>query len=113
MSIINARIENVSLFHEDHGMLTAFLDLTWPGNGQGFGGYVLYSPGRPQDPSMAGWFIWRVMETVGVMQWEQLKGQFVRAQSDGGLLKAIGHITDEKWFSPKDEWEKYKSGLVL
>lgn len=46
MEIRNAIIEKARIARDDHGFLTAYLDLDFGGQHQGFGGYVLYLPKR-------------------------------------------------------------------
>lgn len=114
MSVIrNARISSTQLGYEDHGILTCWLHLVFSGSGQGFGGYGLDAPpiaraaGFEREPSVvAGFWIARILKTIGVSQWEDLKGKFVRVESadEWGLIDGIGHITDDAlWFHPKRE----------
>lgn len=75
-------IERTSLGREDHGIFTAQLHCAGAGTGIGVGGYSLDTP----DPdSKSPWnrigtafgldHIIRIMETVGVDEWEQLRGK--------------------------------------
>jgi len=98
----NAIIESTMLGYEDHGMLTCFLNLKQQGLGQGFGGYRL--------DSSKGWslgtdfWVKRILQVTGVGKWEDLKGTYVRVEGeDFGVIKGIGHITDDKWFYPEKE----------
>ncbi len=102
----NAIIESVSIDCGDHGVLSAHLTLNYGGTGQVFGGYCLYSPHRSGDPgNYAGLFFWRVLEVVGVTEWSRLKGQTVRVKASGSKVEAIGHIVNDKWFNPSEEFE--------
>src|ERR1039457_3436546 len=48
-------------------------------------------------------FITRVMETVGVISWADLKGKHVRALQDSGKVHKIRHILeDELEFDPQE-----------
>lgn len=87
---------------EDHGCLTCFLMLKQKSSGQGFGGYRLDAP--------KGWSIYtdfwvkRILETVGVLRWEDLPGKHIRViGEDFGVIEGIGHITEDLWFYPRKE----------
>jgi len=105
----NAKIGSTMLGWEDSGIMTCFLHLEQPGAGQGFGGYGLDGPYseklKERLPSkLCGFWIKRVLETVGVSKWEDLKGEYVQVDGDDcGEIRGIGHITDNKWFYPKKE----------
>ena len=116
----NAKIESTMLGYEDHGILTCFLNLEQGATGQGFGGFGL--DGQPnkdkkgnrigdrQPNKMAGFWIKRILETVGVGEWEKLKGKYIRVDGEEfGDIFGIGHITEDKWFYPKKEIELFKN----
>lgn len=109
----NAVITGTNLFIE-RDMLTAFVNLEYgKSSGQGFGGYELdkWDEGTQNYiPSKScGLFIRRVLETVGVDKWENLKGKHVRVKADREKIYAIGHILENSWFEPESEFE----GLLL
>lgn len=115
----NARIASVSLGYEDHGIMTCWLQLEQKGSGQGFGGYVLddiplknekgHCYGNRQPSIYCGFWVKRILETVGVERWEQLQGKYVQVDGEAyGEITGIGHITDDKWFYPKRELEEMK-----
>lgn len=107
----NAQIESASLGVEDHGLLTSYLRLVQGGCCQGFGGYGL--DGQPSEridgakrtPSVyCGWWIARILETVGVSDWKDLKGKYIRVDGeDFGKIDGIGHIVEDRWFYPAKE----------
>jgi hypothetical protein len=44
----------------------------------------------------------RLLKVVGVSEWSQLPGRFVRVES-AGLVKRIGHPVDDEWIVPGEE----------
>jgi hypothetical protein len=91
MNIQNAKIESTMLGYEGHGIITAFITLDYGGAGQVFGGYRLES-------TMYEW-VKQVIDIVGVTRWEDLKGKYIRVESDNGKITRIGHLMEDKWFS--------------
>ena len=106
----NAVIESVSITNDDHGLLSAWLSLSYGGTGQRFGGYCLYLPKdfkhhNLRGPNYAGHFIWRVMEIAGVSEWSKLQGKTIRVQADHSKAHAIGHIVKNDWFNPSEDFK--------
>lgn len=102
--IQNAKITNVSITMEDHCCLTFWLSLDGGGWGVGIGGYCIghgYVGAEEFDATGLGLeAMMRIMDTVGVSKWEDLKGQYVRAETNGwgGRVTKIGNILKDKWF---------------
>ena len=112
-TIKNAVIKSVSLGIEDHGSLSAWLDLEYVSGGQGFGGYALYLPksfSHHQLGSVAGHFIFRVLEIGGVTEWSKLPGKCIRVIGTDSEIESIGHIIKDEWFRPSDEFKPFVEG---
>lgn len=91
--ITNAKITSTMLGLEDHGIPTCFVNLEWPGAGQGFGGYDLRHYGIE--------FITKTCAAVGVEKWEDLRGKVCRIRHDHRKVYAIGHIVEDRWYEPE------------
>ena len=102
---LNAIIQKADIFIEDHGMLTAFLDCKLEWGNQGFGGYHLDEMTSPRL-NFCGLFIRQCLEIAGVDHWHQLPGKCIRVKREAGLIKAIGHIVEDKWFEPRKVFEE-------
>ncbi len=103
MEILNAKIESTMLGFEDHGILTAFIHVNYGSSEQGFGGYGLGGPDAMRV------FIENVLQVVGVDQWESLKGKYIRVKREegwNGVIVSIGNVLEDKWFNPKEIFEK-------
>lgn len=85
----NAVIDDTMLGWEDHGIFTFLLGLNYGGSHQGAGGLCL-SGGRPTKYMARGLeLVADILKTVGVEQWEKLKGRSV-----------VALIGDDGWNSP-------------
>lgn len=108
MDIKNAIIESASITCGDRGFLDAWLYLDYGGSGQGFGGYCLYLPKSFKNHmllSVAGHFLFRCMEVAGVEKWENMKGKTIRVKASHSGIEAIGHIVNDDWFCPRDDFK--------
>ena len=105
METRNAIIESARIvIHE--GMLTAQVTLKYDSCHQMFGGRALYlhkSFKHHELKSIAGHFIYRVMEIAGVKNWDNLPGKTIRAKSDVANIYQLGHIIEDDWFNPEKE----------
>lgn len=107
LETVNAKITSTMLGIEDHGILTFFINLEWSGAGQGLGGFAL---DRHREPERLGFgpglvAIRKILETVGVTNWEDLPGKLVRAKVElwgSARPPIIGHIIEDRWFDLKE-----------
>lgn len=93
-----AKINNVKLGWESHGIFTCWLDLSYGGGHcQGAGGYSLDTPVHEGDEFIVRkgtaygmeWII-RVMKACGVDDWGEVKGRTILAVLDGERDRVIG-----------------------
>jgi hypothetical protein len=104
--IENAVIKDVDLSMADHGCLTLAMTLDGGGWGVVYGGYCLGNGYLGADDdffrgSAAGMeYLIRIMDTVGVERFQDLKGKYVRVATKGwgGSVKIIGNIIKDQWF---------------
>jgi len=87
-----AKVERTFLGFEDHGILTAFLHVSYGtgGGGQGIGGFDLRVRG--------GRFLERLLKACGVDSWEQLKGRtfYALAESYGDVVRGVEPLPTER-----------------
>ena len=112
MKIENAKITNVSLTMADHGCLTFWITIESAGWGCSIGGYCIdhgYLGAKKFDGCGPGLeAMMRIMDTVGVDKWEDLKGKYVRVKTEGwgDTVTCIGNILKDKWFDLKEFFAK-------
>lgn len=104
METNNAVIEKAVIEINERGFLSAKIVLNYAdGMSQIFGGYRLYTPKGERHhelKSLAGHFIYRVMQVAGASKWEHLVGNNIRVKSDERRVHAIGHIVNNDWLYP-------------
>jgi hypothetical protein len=112
MAVKNALISDVRIMLDNRAVLTAYLWLDYDGSGEGFGYFGLSNIKKDfHDLNYAGYFIHRVLETVGVTEWEKLKGNAIRVDTELDCVKAIGHIIKDEWFNSKEEFKNFVTEL--
>jgi hypothetical protein len=100
--IKNARIESTSLGFDR--VFSCWLHLDYGGSGQGFGGYCLWNLNNSASATWGAEFIERILNTVGVQYWEELKGKHIRVDAEKfGKIHGIGHYLKDDWFYPQKD----------
>ena len=114
--IENCKIKSTMLGYEGHGMLTCSLFLEGAGWTVSFGGYCLDQYGkRPEGrryaTSIGFQAITEILNTLEVKTWEELKGKYIRAESNGigSTCEKIGHLMKDKWFSFREFFEQHEN----
>ena len=108
MEVVNAKITRADLSMADHGVLCYYLTLEGRGFGCNYGGRVIgkgYLGAKHFKGSEKGIeAIMRIMDTVGVENWNDLKGKYVRAVLNGwgSPIDKIGNIIEDKWFDQEE-----------
>lgn len=109
MEIKNAIITDWKITNDYHSCLSMWVYLDYGGAGQGFGGYSLgnkQSEFVPNGGNYCAHFIAKVMECAGVECLSQPKGKTLRVQAEHNKVHAIGHIIENKWFNPSEDFSK-------
>ena len=108
MQIKNAKIRSVQLGREDHGIMTFCIFIDCDSWSCGIGGYALdyYDKDLKQrvcsPKSMEA--ITKILDTVGVDNWEDLPGKYIRIKDNGwgSTVDEIGNIIEDKWFNLRE-----------
>jgi hypothetical protein len=107
--ILNGKITEADLSMAEQGVCIMLLSLAGDGWGVDYGGHVLGkgSVGAAEFSGEAQGIeqIMRVMDTVGVSHFKDLKGSYIRIavhQKDNGRVNVIGNIIADKWFDIAD-----------
>lgn len=118
--IVNAEITGTKLGYEDHGIFTFTIDLKLsnPVAYISIGGYALdgYDTKLERTTFCAEGLeaIASILKVVGVDNWEDLKGKYIRVKSRGwgGTIDEIGNLMEDNWFNLKNYFaevaNKYK-----
>ena len=114
--IENAKITKTKL-GEERGCLTADIVVEGDSWGCAFGGYCLdhwFSEIGEYSSADGYGAIIELMKTLEVESWEELKGQYVRVESEGwgGRILKIGHLMKDKWFSFDEYFKSVKEKRV-
>ena len=108
MTIRNAKITRTMLGRDDHGIMTFMIFVEFCGAGCGIGGYAIDQYDRDTERRVFSVksleAISKILETVGVDTWENLKGQYIRVKDSGlgSTVDEIGNFMEEKWFNIRD-----------
>ena len=107
--IENAIITNVSISMQDHGCLTFNIMLEGAGWDCNYGGYCIgkgYLGANTFEAESGSRLVamMKIMDTIGVERWEDLKGKYVRCKLNGwgGTIDEIGNIIKSKWFNVQE-----------
>lgn len=104
MEIENAKISSASITMEDHGCVTFWVYIEMDCGSCDIGGYCIghgYLGADHFDGDGLGIeAMARIMDTVGVDKWEDLKGKYIRVVNEGWgkSINKIGNIIKDKWF---------------
>lgn len=111
MKIQNAQITSTMLGREDHGIMTFMIFVKFNGSGCGIGGYALDCYDKPAEKRVFTAkgleAISKILEIVGVNQWEDLSGKYIRVKDNGwgSTIDEIGNLMKEKWFNIRSFFE--------
>jgi hypothetical protein len=125
MEIKNAQITGTKLGREDHGIMTFMIFVRFDvAVTCGIGGYCLdqavttYADDKPYHTQRVFRAegleaISKVLDTVGVDNWEDLKGKYIRIKDNGWgkSIDEIGNLMEEKWFNMREFFENAQKGV--
>ena len=113
--VYNARIEEVNICVDDHGILSISIGLKLEGNRyQHFGSFALTGSGEwTKEPNIAAHFLSEIFRVTDTCDLDELQGTPVRIKEKNGLIEEIGGFLADIWFNPrKDFCEIEKGGRV-
>jgi hypothetical protein len=102
----NAVIEQFSVAISE-GILTSVITLRGTFGRVIFGGYALYlNPAYKNHrlESLAGHFLFKVLQVAGTADSNDLAGRLIRIRQQGERVIAIGHPIDDVWFVPEEDF---------
>ena len=112
--IVNAKITDVTISMADHDCLTFDIRLDGGSWGVSVGGYCIgkgYLGAKEFSAENGGGLVamMRIMDTVGVERWEDLKGKYCRVKDNGwgSTITTIGNIIEDKWFDLGEFFRTY------
>jgi hypothetical protein len=106
METKNAVIVDAGIAIEEYGILSARITLDYGKSTQVLGQALYLTRDRLDGGSYAGFFLYEVLEVIGVSAWEQLKGKAVRVMCDECHVEAIGHVINDSWFYPNKAFDQ-------
>lgn len=117
--IVNAQITSTMLGREDHGIMTFMVFVEFNGGGCGIGGYALdgYDKTLKKRVFSAKGMeaISRILDVVGVYEWEQLCGRYIRIKHNGlgSTIDEIGNLIEDKWFNVREFFGTNEGGKQI
>lgn len=115
--IENAKIDRTAITVEDHGIFTVGVMLSGPGWAQSIPARC-FGSGRAITINQDGKidfnettataetaiafrrFLCGIMAAVGAESWEDVAGKVCKIKRENGLIVAVGHIIENRWFHP-------------
>ena len=114
VTVKNALITKTFLGREEHGLFTCYLTVKGDGFGVSLGGYCLDSYDERKGKRVAIHksleLIDRILEVVGVDNWEELPGKYIRVETEGfgSKVTKMGNLIKDEWLD-FDSFFKQKS----
>lgn len=93
IEVRNARISDVFLGTQDHGIFTCMITVDYGSSTQGVPALDLRKN--------ASEYLIQLLNTFQVDSFDKIKGQFCRVQTDGGMITHIGHIVADVWLDAR------------
>lgn len=109
MEIKNARITKTLLGREDHGIMTFMLFVEFDECiSVGIGGYAIDQYDKASKKRVYTGkgleAISKILEVVGVDNWEDLEGKYIRIKDNGwgSTVDEIGNLMKNNWFNLRE-----------